>query len=326
MRQTRRDPTTGRWTLVSTERVERPVYLEPRGVPLVSTKDCPFCPGHEAATGPAIDQVGAGADWTVRCVPNKYPAVSAGETSSSRAVGLYDVASGTGAHEVIIEGRDHDAPTWRQPLIRTAEAMWLARHRFADLYGDFRLRHLLWFRNHGQDAGASQAHPHAQLMALPFVPRLVEDMVALAGAHRRDRGRDLLGDLLQADLDDGKRIVWQGEEIVAVCPWAPSATFEVWLVPLGDAPHFRDATDGQIDGLARAMHHVLGALDRELENPPHNAILYDAPRDLPARSGFRWHLRIKPRLEPGGGYETGFDGSIVSMPPEESAAILRGEP
>jgi len=134
-----------------------------------------------------------------------------------------------------------------------------------------------------------------------------------------------LGPRSVADLDDGKRVVWRDDEIVAVCPWAPSATFEVWLVPAKESTHFRGATDAQIDGLARALHRVLGALDRELENPPHNAILYDAPRDLPVRSGFRWHLRIKPRLEPGGGYETGFDGSIVSVPPEETAAILRGD-
>jgi len=325
MRQTRRDPTTGRWTLVSTERVERPVHLDPRGEPPVSAADCPFCPGHEAVTGPAIDQVGKGDAWTVRCVPNKYPAVSAGEASTSRAVGPYDLASGTGAHEVIVEGREHAVPLWRQPVARTAESLRLARRRFADLYKDFRLLHLLWFRNHGQDAGASQAHAHAQLMALPFVPRQVEDMVALAQAHRRDRGRDLLGDLVQADLDEQRRVVWRDDEIVAVCPWAPSATFEVWLVPVREGQHFREATDAQIEGLARGLHFVLGALARELENPPHNVVLYDAPRDLAPRSGFRWHLRVKPRLEPGGGYENGFDGSIVSVPPEETAAILRGD-
>ena len=93
MRETRRDPTTGRWTVISTERVERPVHLEPRALPPVPESECPFCPGHEHATGKAIDHVGKGKDWTIRVVPNKYPFLSVGEVESSRAFGLYDAAA-----------------------------------------------------------------------------------------------------------------------------------------------------------------------------------------------------------------------------------------
>ncbi len=323
-REIRRDPTTGLYTIISTERVERPIHLEPRRVPKVPPAECPFCPGNEHATERVIDTLSDEAGWQVRAVANKYPALSATDALHSRAFGLYDRHSGTGAHEVIIEGRAHDVPLCAQPDDVMEATLIMARRRMADLHNDFRLRALTWFRNHGQDAGASQAHPHAQLIGLPFVPPLLAEMVARAAAHRAERGRDLLGDLLQQDLDEGARVVWRDDEIVAVCPWAPRAPFEVWFVPTREGAHFRHAAAAQLTSLARALCAVGTAIGRELEGPSHNLTLFTAPRDLPEGEGFRWHLRLQPRLEPGGGYEIGWCGAIVSVPPDEAAAALRG--
>ena len=76
----RKDPVVGRWVIISTERGKRPSHYEyQRGA--ARTGPCPFCEGNEEMTPPEImayrpeeshrDHPG----WTLRVVPNKFPAL-----------------------------------------------------------------------------------------------------------------------------------------------------------------------------------------------------------------------------------------------------------
>src|SRR3546814_12019916 len=42
-------------------------------------RPCPFCPGNEEATPPALETYGPGGSWLVRVVPNLYPAFEGNE-------------------------------------------------------------------------------------------------------------------------------------------------------------------------------------------------------------------------------------------------------
>lgn len=324
MRETRRDPTTGLWSVLSTERVHRPVHLEPRRMPEVPPERCPFCPGNEHATAHPITAVERDGAWSTRVVANKYPALGLEEKLEGRARGPWDQATGFGVHEVVIEGREHHEPLWRQPLEQTVEAMIVARERMRDLTGDRRIAYLCWFRNHGQECGASQPHPHAQLVGSGLVPSLVGEMTRRAVQHRQRRGRDLMQDVVDYERDERVRVVWEDEHVVALCPFAPAAPFEVWVVPTrGQQAHYRKAGDAVVRSLAEASWRVSGRIARELEDPPHNVVLYTAPQPLADDAGFRWHVRIRPKLEPGGGFEEGTGAAIVSVLPEEAARLLR---
>src|SRR2546430_6429445 len=74
--QLRLDPLTGRWVVVSTDRASRPFAFMPRIIPVEADPDrpCPFCPGNEEATPPALEAYGPGGQWQGRVVPNLYPA------------------------------------------------------------------------------------------------------------------------------------------------------------------------------------------------------------------------------------------------------------
>jgi UDPglucose--hexose-1-phosphate uridylyltransferase len=74
----RRDPITGRWVIIATDRSRRPSDFQRQSVPPPSGRFCPFCPGFESKTPPEVlayrsngspNQPG----WTVRVVPNKFP-------------------------------------------------------------------------------------------------------------------------------------------------------------------------------------------------------------------------------------------------------------
>lgn len=113
MPELRKDPITGRWVIISTERALRPKDythpLESRN----ENSDCPFCEGHESMTPPEVlayrpnggehDTPG----WTVRVFPNKYPALRIEGELNRRGDGIFDRMNGVGAHEVIIESPNH---------------------------------------------------------------------------------------------------------------------------------------------------------------------------------------------------------------------------
>src|SRR5215831_19438594 len=108
MPEFRKDPTSDRWVIIATERAKRPIYPEASDTAL-----CPFCAGNENMTPPEVmlfrdqGEPSSLSNWTVRVVPNKYPALvpdSGGFDITDRS---NEVRSGVGVHEVIIESPYH---------------------------------------------------------------------------------------------------------------------------------------------------------------------------------------------------------------------------
>src|SRR5712692_10599299 len=167
MPELRKDPVVGRWVIMSTERSKRPSDFrkEPeqrKGGP------CAFCYGMEHLTPPEVlayrDHGSAPNEpgWRVRAVPNKFPALRIEGAAGRRGEGLYDMMNGIGAHEVIIEGVEHDRGVSDLEPTQIERVLWAYRDRVLDLSKDMRFRYLLIFKNHGAEAGASLEHPHSQ--------------------------------------------------------------------------------------------------------------------------------------------------------------------
>src|SRR4030042_4950084 len=114
MPELRKDPVLGRWVIISTERAKRPKdfkYTPEKKI--VAPELCPFCLGNESSTPPEIMAYRAPntqpntAGWTLRVIPNKFPALLIEGDIKRRGEGIYDKMNGVGAHEVIIETNDH---------------------------------------------------------------------------------------------------------------------------------------------------------------------------------------------------------------------------
>ena len=73
MRELRRDPLTGDEVLLSEDRVLERIPTAPAGP---GPESCPFCPGHESSTTPAIDTVERDGTWVARAFANRRPAVA----------------------------------------------------------------------------------------------------------------------------------------------------------------------------------------------------------------------------------------------------------
>jgi UDPglucose--hexose-1-phosphate uridylyltransferase len=300
----RRDPVTGRLTIVAPGRAARPHDASAGrvapGADGGGPAPCPFCAGNEALTPPEIEArrpAGGAPDtpgWTLRVVPNKYPALA-------------------GRHEVVVHSPDHDAELEDlSPDDRTTAVACYQRRIGAQLRDGAAAATLVL--NRGLGSGASLEHPHAQLFATPVVPPLLQDELMEFARHRNRYGTCVLCDEAEGA---GDRLVFDGS-YVAWVPAAPRFAFELWLAP---ADHAADVREADPAALGEALRRALVAVRTATAGAPSNLWIHTAPADL--RGPFHWHVEIVPRLSGIAGFELGTDITIVSVDPVAAAAALR---
>lgn len=327
----RRDPITGRWVI--TGRVDKnwtpeelKKYLEKHEK---TGKNCPFCPGNEKMTPPEVmaeRPQGGHPDtpgWTVRVVPNKYPALKIEGDLDKRGIGLYDMSNGVGAHEVIIETPDHFLEFADMPVEQIQKVISAYKARCIDLKNDPRFKYLLIFKNYGRVAGASLEHPHSQLIALPIVPKRVKE--ELKGAHRYFDYRDrcVFCDMIQQELYDRIRIVADNASFIAVTPFVSRFPFEIWILPYNHSSDFSEIEVSEITDLAQILKECLYRLKVSLDDPPYNFIIHSAPVGNSDSEYYHWHLEIMPKTIKVAGFEWGSGFYINPTPPELATQYLR---
>jgi UDPglucose--hexose-1-phosphate uridylyltransferase len=261
--------------------------------------------------------------WDVRVVPNKFPALQVEGSLDRAGEGMFDRMRGVGAHEVIIETPDHSRTLAAMSEPEVERVLWAYRERMQDLKRDVRMRYILIFKNHGAAAGATLEHTHSQLIAMPIVPDFVREEIAGARQHFSLKDRCVFCDIVRQDLADGRRIVFENADIVALAPYAPRAAFETWLLPKRHGSRFEDAPRHEVEALARALKSVLQRMDRALESPPYNFIVHTSPCSEDLSDIYHWHIEVMPRLTAVAGFEWGTGFYINPTPPEEAAEVLR---
>jgi UDPglucose--hexose-1-phosphate uridylyltransferase len=334
----RKDPVTGRWVIISTERRKRPNDFRFERPAIVGRGQCPFCPGHEELTPPevfAYRQNGGRPNsrgWDVRVVPNKFPALQVEGGLDREGDGMFDRMNGIGAHEVIIETPDHDKTFGSMSELEIERVLSAFRARVLDLKQDHRLRYILVFKNQGASAGATLEHPHSQLIALPVVPDFVREEIEGARRHFAAKERCVFCDIVRQEMTAGVRVIQETADIIAVAPYAPRFPFETWLLPRRHAARFEDAPQHEYESLARVLKSVLTRIDRALESPPYNLIIHSAPftdangahdSDHRGSAVYHWHVEILPKLARTAGFEWGTGFYINPTSPEEATRVLR---
>jgi UDPglucose--hexose-1-phosphate uridylyltransferase len=328
MPELRKDPIIGRWVIIATERAKRPSDFKVAHPPLKGGP-CPFCPGNEDKTPREVlayrgngGAANAGG-WSVRVVPNKFPALMIEGGLNREGVGMFDKMNGVGAHEVVIESPSHEATFPDLTQQQVEEVCWAWRDRVLDLKRDQRFRYILIFKNWGEAAGASLEHPHTQLIALPIVPRYVHEELRGANHYFDLKERCIWCDIIRQEQKDDVRIVHENEGFIAVAPWAPRSPFETWVMPKEHQSNFEDGQRATYSMLADCLRRTLKKLDLALERPPYNFILHTLPLTEKHSASYHWHVELMPTLTKVAGFEWGSGFYINPTPPEEAARFLR---
>lgn len=328
MPELRRDAIVERWVVMAPDRANRPIELRP-APPVTESVFDPFEEGAEQATpaevlayrDPGSEPNGPG--WRVRVVPNKFPALQREGNLVRQKDGIYDVMSGIGAHEVIIECPHNEASMSRLSPAAIQEVLSAYVERMRDLKRDPRLAHALIFKNKGLQAGASLPHSHSQLIASPVVPITIWEEIDGALKHYQQQGRSIFDEIIEHEQKMGARIVLDSANYLAFCPYASRFQYETWIFPKQPGSHFEATDGGLLAELAQVLRSVLQMLDRGLGDPPYNYVIHSAPFHEPELPHFRWHIEIYPRMSRIAGYEWGSGFYINPMYPEEAAAKLR---
>lgn len=321
----RQDIVTGDWVVIATGRAKRPDAFGQTERQIAHEDVDPFAdPEGSGQEKDVLIYRREDGDWSLRVIPNKYPAFSRGKAVKELSEGPYFAMTGVGYHEVIITRDPHRSlallETWQ-----VAEVIDAYQERFLDLMNKKSVNYIQILHNHGKEAGASLSHPHSQLMAIPVVSPYVE--LELAGAERyyqgnREKVYSVVGEY---EREQRKRVVYENDHFIVFCPFASRGAFEMMILGKRPNPYFERVTEEETFACAEALQKALQALYAGLHDPAYNFYIHSAPCDGREYPHYQWHIEILPHTATWGGMElsTGIETSTVT--PEAAAEYLRSK-
>lgn len=326
MSQLRRNPLTGRWVTIAADRAARPGDFAPRRLPVEAEHagPCPFCPGNEEATPPALETYArSGGGWLVRVVPNRYPAFDGpGPMAVTELSPVFTEAPGRGIHEVLVLSPDHGRH-WADLEDRQVGLVMAALRDRVEEHGRVPgVRYTQVIVNHGREAGASREHPHGQLLGTPFVPGEIGDEQTGFADHEDRTGQCLLCATVEEELAAAVRVVHADDRVLVVCPFWSGVPYEMLVVPRRHESHLERAAPADLVAVGRSLRGALARLSELLDDPAYNLVLHTAPHR--SGGGFHWHVHVLPRVTSLAGFEQG-TGVLINIVAPEAAAEQLGE-
>ena len=276
---------------------------------LPSRDHCPLCPTRPGGE-PTEIPVPA---FEIAVFDNRFPAFE----------------SPVGAAEVVVYTDRHEGSLGTLSAERAEGLMWVWRHRYAELGAREDVRYVLIFENRGVEVGVTLHHPHGQIYGYPFLPPVPELEL---------RADDRLGGcapcaLLHGELEDGRRLVYENEGVLAYVPGAARWAFEIHLTLREHRPSLLDCQARELRMLAAGLQALVRGYDALFDRPfPYVMVVHQAPTaSAPAERAPNGHLHVEfypplrtaEKLKYLAGSEQGAGTFISDTLPEESAAMLR---
>ena len=350
MTTVRYDVLSGIFCVIAQERSKRPSDFpqaqrqQERGRERLS--NCPFCPGNERMTPPEVAAYREGGErdgpgWSVRVVPNKYPAFVPLEQSSeeeedafshclkempeaiaSPDTSMYWELPAIGAHEVIIDSPAHDGTlgTYSHPTASLIVRMLRDRYRALSAKPEVAYVHI--FRNWGAEGGASLSHPHFQGIGLPFVPDVVSGETTRLQEYLRRTGRCLVCDIAEREMERDERVVLRGDAFRVFAPFASRFSYETIIVPKVHEGSFGRISDEECDSLASTLITLFAGYERLFPSLSYNMVWHSLPDGQRGAQEYHWHIHVFPRLTTMAGLELGTGVFINPTSPEVAAQLL----
>ncbi|MFC1700895.1 DUF4931 domain-containing protein [Patescibacteria group bacterium] len=332
----RMDLVSNDWVVIATGRSRRPESFSKnhknKNKEPVSKKDCPFCQKEELGTA-IFRNYRQDGSWIALSIPNKYPAFAPSlflkdkessykEILNEKKVGPNRVMDGYGFHEVIIT-YDHVKPMALFSEEDVEGVIDVYKNRYLALMNQKFIKYVSIFHNHGREAGASVAHPHSQLIAIPIIDPGLRKSIYGAEAFYVSHGECVYCTMLKWEMEDGQRIIYENDEFVVLCPFAPQVSFEVRVYPKKHQPYFENIVGREKKLFADALKTALYKIYKALKNPSYNYYIHTSPCDGANYDFYHWHVNILPKTSVWAGFELSTGIEISTIEPERAAEFLR---
>jgi UDPglucose--hexose-1-phosphate uridylyltransferase len=303
---------TGETVIISENRAKRPfdINKDKRDI-----SKCPFCPGNEENAPPHL--FSKGTPWTIRVVPNKYPAVNNDFTEDES--GLFHREKVTGKHFVIIDSDKH----YNYLNNMTAEEIKLLLYTYSwvmkELYKDPVTSYVQIFKNYKKEGGASLEHTHSQAVSLSFVPEKLQSMLHNSLEYHKEKKQCLFCDLMAMELEKKERVIHETHHFVAFAPYASLLPYEFSIYPKKHSSCFYNISEEQYADLALLIKELMNRLFSKLNNPAYNLYINSVKDE---HAFYHWSIRIIPRTAIQAGFEQSTGVLLNSISPESTKAIL----
>jgi UDPglucose--hexose-1-phosphate uridylyltransferase len=295
---------------------------------------CPYCPGNESMTEPAIlslvvkegmlqrlsdSEDSIIEDWSVRVFQSGRPVVVTSSATTYSDKPLYSEPA-YGHHQIVVASPDHNQSLSHISVEQWGNVLVVIQDRLRWLYTQKSVTYVSIYVNSGANAGAELTHPHLNIVTFSTIPPLI-DMEA-EGAHRfmNENGNCPACSFIAVE-SSGPRQILATDNFIAFCPWAPTYPYEFWIYPKRHITSFSKITQKEINDLALMLRATLGGMSKALKNAPFNLVFHLSPEKKNSRL-IHWHIEVYPQLNTWSGLERGFGIFINNVRPEKSAEIL----
>src|SRR6266508_1073815 len=287
-------PLREEWVIVAAHRQDRPwsgettqhneellpEYLE----------DCYLCPGNLRVSGKRNDEYSG-----TFVFDNDHPCVGFDAPQTLQGPpGIYRSQPARGIARVVCYSPNHKlALSELEPHeIESLLGVWQEQYR--ELGARVEIRHVLIFENKGEAVGVSNPYPHCQIYATNFVFKTIETEARASQRHLAEAGRILFQDVIQAELEDGRRVICENDSAIAFIPYFARYAYEVFVAPKATHPSIASLSSPELRDFSDLLKQVLVKFDNLWQMPfPYVMPLHQAPTD-----GGDYELPLPHRVSP----------------------------
>lgn len=340
MTELRQDLSTRGWVVIAPERLKgRKIQKELN--PLMDTipdynENCPFCPKNEGrfeniehfnVPHPGPDNPFK-SKWLARCIENKYKIFSSDDKNINLSGEfipdeIYVKYPALGTHDLIIESPQHNKTFATMSIDEVKAAIKIYVRRYNELR---KMRHTLLtiiFKNHGKSSGASQVHPHSQIVSMRIVPNYIRFLIFEAQRYFDEHGICVYCKISHNELKENKRIIYKNKRFFSFVPYAAMYPYMIHIMPTIHDSTFGDMEDDELHEYCDCLRKTLAKLYKGLSNPDFNLILRNPPYKMETVPFYHWYTEIIPHIVTPGGFEMGSRINVNVVSPEEAAEVLR---
>jgi len=328
----RHDLASGNWVIIAKGRAKKPGSFKQKMLRNdIEEKDCPFC-NIETQGAPILICTKEGEvmingkipeNWSVVVIPNKYPALIPSLTLSRREEGgLFQTLDAVGHCELIVP-RHHKKNIADFNIGEIKVLLDICQKRYLDLMHKPFVSYISMFQNYGIKAGASQNHPHFQIITTPLIDVDLLGSLSNAKKYFEEKKKCIYCQIIDWELKSKKRVVYENKHFVAVCPFASKAAFQVIISPKKHLTNFEEINEEEKNALADIAKVVSTVLRKALGDHAYNFYLHTSPCDGQEHPYYHWHWAILPKTGQMAGFELGTYIEISTIEPEKAAEHLR---
>ncbi len=327
------NPILGEWVIIAPVTAGRP--WSGAVVPTVGSElqehdiGCYLCPG-VARAGGKINPRYSG----VYVFDNDFPSLSleytaeGGEGYSARDIparGVCRVVCFSPLHNITLPLMSEDG---------VYAVVCALRDQFEELSSIPEIEHVMLFENRGKVIGVSNPHPHGQIYATDFVPRIPATRYENARRFLLDAERCLFCSILENELREGARIVTRNAHFTAFVPYFARLAYEATILPHRHVHSITELSGEELRALAAIFREMTIRYDNLFSMPfPNITVFQNCPCARSVDPGpYHFHIEFLPplrshdKLKYMAGFESG-GGTIVnpSLPDETAEALRRAE-